>query len=171
MKYQPQACLVLSSHQQGQSGDGENPYFVNMNRNKRSIAVDLRTDQGKAIIRRLIKRADVLIENYRPGIMEKMGLGYEDLKKINPGLIYAAISGFAGMGRAGACAIVSPGPAASRRKARLRGSARAGVTGAVTGRASDCRRRRVQPAGPGARPRPARPAGSQHDRSGPSSPD
>ena len=78
----------------GIMGDCENPYFVNMNRNKRSIAVDLRTDQGKEIIRRLVKTADVLVENFRPGVMEQMGLGYEDLKKINPGLIYAAISGF-----------------------------------------------------------------------------
>jgi len=78
----------------GIMGDCENPYFVNMNRNKRSIAIDLRADQGKEIIRRLVKTADVLIENYRRGVMEKMGLGYQDLKKINPGLIYTAISGF-----------------------------------------------------------------------------
>jgi len=78
----------------GIQGDCENPYFVNMNRNKRSIAVDLRTDAGKEIIRRLVKTADVLVENFRPGVMDKMGLGYEELKKINPGLIYAAINGF-----------------------------------------------------------------------------
>ncbi len=78
----------------GIMGDCENPYFVNMNRNKRSISIDLRADQGKEIIRRLVKTADVLVENFRPGIMERMGLGYEDLKKINPMLIYAGISGF-----------------------------------------------------------------------------
>jgi crotonobetainyl-CoA:carnitine CoA-transferase CaiB-like acyl-CoA transferase len=78
----------------GIQGDCENPYFVNMNRNKRSIAVDLRTDAGKEIIRRLVKTADVVVENFRPDVMGKMGLGYESLKKINPGLIYAAINGF-----------------------------------------------------------------------------
>ena len=78
----------------GIQGDCENPYFVNMNRNKRSIAVDLRTDEGKEIIRRLVKTADVVVENFRPGVMDSMGLGYADLKKINPGIVYAAINGF-----------------------------------------------------------------------------
>jgi CoA:oxalate CoA-transferase len=78
----------------GIQGDCENPYFVNMNRNKRSIAVDLRADEGKEIIRRLVKTADVLVENFRPGVMDSMGLGYEALTKINPGLVYAAINGF-----------------------------------------------------------------------------
>jgi crotonobetainyl-CoA:carnitine CoA-transferase CaiB-like acyl-CoA transferase len=78
----------------GIQGDCENPYFVNMNRNKRSIAVDLRAKEGKEIIRRLVKTADVLVENFRPGVMNKMGLGYEELKQINPRLIYAAINGF-----------------------------------------------------------------------------
>ena len=78
----------------GIMGEGENPYFVNLNRNKRSITIDLKTEKGKEIARRLAKWADVLVENFRPGVMERLGLGYEDLKKINPGLIYAAISGF-----------------------------------------------------------------------------
>src|SRR5210317_42853 len=58
----------------GIQGDCENPYFVNMNRNKRSIAIDLRTDEGKEIIGRLVKTADVLVENFRPNVMDKMGL-------------------------------------------------------------------------------------------------
>ena len=78
----------------GIMGEGENPYFVNLNRNKRSITIDLKTEEGKEITRRLAKWADVLVENFRPGVMERLGLGYEELKKINPGLIYAAISGF-----------------------------------------------------------------------------
>ncbi len=78
----------------GIQGACENPYFVNMNRNKRSIAVDLRAEAGKEIIRRLVKTADVVVENFRPGVMDNMGLGYEKLKKINPSLIYAAINGF-----------------------------------------------------------------------------
>lgn len=78
----------------GLQKEGENPSFVNLNRSKRSIAVDLRTAEGKEIVRRLVKGADVLVENFRPGVTGKMGLGYEDLKKINSRLIYAAINGF-----------------------------------------------------------------------------
>ena len=78
----------------GIMGGGENPYFVNLNRNKRSITLDLKTDEGKEIIRRLAKPSDVLVENFRPGVMDRLGLGYEELKKINSGLIYAAITGF-----------------------------------------------------------------------------
>lgn len=69
-----------------------------LNRNKRSIAIDLKTPEGKEVLKRMVKDADVLIENYRMGTMEKLGLGYEELKAINPGLIYCAISGY---GRSG----------------------------------------------------------------------
>jgi len=75
-------------------GEGENPYFVNLNRNKRSITVNMKAGQGKEIIQRLEKSVDVLAENFRPGVMERLGLGYEQLKKLNPGLIYATITGF-----------------------------------------------------------------------------
>jgi len=78
----------------GIMGKGENPYFVNMNRNKRAITVNLKTESGKAIIRRLAQSSDVLVENFRPGVMERLGLGYETLKQINPGLIYASVTGF-----------------------------------------------------------------------------
>ena len=78
----------------GIMGEGENPYFVNLNRNKRSITINMKTDEGKEIVRRLAKSSDVLVENFRPGVMERLGLGYEELKKLNPGLIYAAITGF-----------------------------------------------------------------------------
>lgn len=78
----------------GIMGRGENPYFVNLNRNKRDIAVNLKTDDGREIIRRLAKKADVLVENFRPGVMEKLGLGFESLQAINPRLVYAAVTGF-----------------------------------------------------------------------------
>lgn len=78
----------------GIMGKGENPYFVNLNRNKRTITVDMKQEEGKEIIRRLVKRSDVLVENFRPGVMERLGLGYNQLKILNPALIYAAISGF-----------------------------------------------------------------------------
>ena len=75
-------------------GEGENPYFVNINRNKRAITIDLKTDEGRQILRRMIARADVVVENFRPGVMDRLGLGYEELRRINPGLIYAAVTGF-----------------------------------------------------------------------------
>ena len=72
----------------------ENPYFVQLNRNKRSMTINLKTDAGKKILRRLVGSADVVVENFRPGVMDRMGIGYEELRKYNRGLIYAAVSGF-----------------------------------------------------------------------------
>lgn len=68
--------------------------FLMMNRNKRGIALDLKTAGGAAILRRLALRADVLVENFGPGVMERLGFGYESLKAENPGLIYCSLSGF-----------------------------------------------------------------------------
>jgi crotonobetainyl-CoA:carnitine CoA-transferase CaiB-like acyl-CoA transferase len=68
--------------------------FMMMNRNKRGIALDLKNEDGKEILRRLLIDADVVIENYRLGTMEKLGFGYESLKEINPALIYVELSGF-----------------------------------------------------------------------------
>ena len=72
----------------------ENPYFVNLNRNKRSLVLNLKDEQGKEILRSLARKADVVVENFRPGVMDRLGLGYEALSELNPGLVYAAISGF-----------------------------------------------------------------------------
>ncbi len=77
---------------------GEAAAFMMMNRNKRGIAVDLKQDEGREVLRRLLKTADVAIENYRRSTMERLGLGYESLRAENPGLIYCEISGF---GRSG----------------------------------------------------------------------
>ena len=68
--------------------------FLNMNRNKRSVALNLKSAAGKAVLLQLVKEADILLENYRPGAMKKLGLGYEVLKEINPRLVYTSISGF-----------------------------------------------------------------------------
>ena len=68
--------------------------FLNMNRNKRSIALNLKSEAGREIFYKLVKTADILIENYRPGIMKKLGCDYETLARMNPGLVYASISGF-----------------------------------------------------------------------------
>ncbi len=73
---------------------GEAAAFLMVNRNKRGIALDLKTEGGRTVLRQLLKDADVLIENYRKGTMEKLGLGYEELRRDNPGLIYCEISGF-----------------------------------------------------------------------------
>ncbi|WNK00070.1 CoA transferase [Thalassospiraceae bacterium LMO-JJ14] len=78
--------------------DGESAAYMMMNRNKRGIALDLKTENGKNVLRKLLADADVVTENYRHDTMQKLGFGYEDLKKVNPGLIYCAISGF---GRSG----------------------------------------------------------------------
>jgi crotonobetainyl-CoA:carnitine CoA-transferase CaiB-like acyl-CoA transferase len=72
----------------------ESAAFLIMNRNKRGIALNLKTGAGRGVLARLLKDADVLIENYRRGTMEKMGFGYEDLHSFNPKLIYCSISGF-----------------------------------------------------------------------------
>ena len=74
--------------------NGESAAFMIMNRNKRGVVLDLKADEGRAVLRRLLAEADVVIENYRMGTMEKLGLGYEELRKDNPGLIYCAVSGF-----------------------------------------------------------------------------
>jgi crotonobetainyl-CoA:carnitine CoA-transferase CaiB-like acyl-CoA transferase len=68
--------------------------FLIMNRNKRSITLNLKSPEGRELFRRLAEEADVLVENYRPGAMEKLDLGYEELKLLNPGLIYCSITGF-----------------------------------------------------------------------------
>jgi len=69
-------------------------YFLALNRSKKSVVIDLKQAEGKDLMRRLAAKSDILIENYRPGVMDKLGLGYEALSAINPGLIYCAISGF-----------------------------------------------------------------------------
>ncbi|TCL39874.1 crotonobetainyl-CoA:carnitine CoA-transferase CaiB-like acyl-CoA transferase [Anaerospora hongkongensis] len=74
--------------------NGESAYFMNLNRNKKSIVINLKEEAGRSIFKELIKEFDILLENFRPGTMEKLGLGYDDLKKIHPGLIYGAVSGF-----------------------------------------------------------------------------
>lgn len=74
--------------------NGESAYFLSINRNKKSCAINLKTPEGIALIQELALKSDVLIENFRPGTLKKFGLSYEELKKQNPGLIYCAITGF-----------------------------------------------------------------------------
>lgn len=73
---------------------GESAYFMSLNRNKRSLTLNLKAEAGKALFLEMVQQVDVVVENFRPGTMERLGLGYDVLKAINPRLIYAAASGF-----------------------------------------------------------------------------
>lgn len=73
---------------------GEAAYYLCVNRNKRSLTIDMKKPEGREIIRDLARNSDILIENFKVGTLAKMGLGYEDVKKINPGVIYCSITGF-----------------------------------------------------------------------------
>src|SRR5919199_5165901 len=77
---------------------GESTYFIAANRSKKSIVVDFKSAEGQEIIRRLAQKADVLVENYRRGTLERVGLGYEDLRSLNPRLVYCSISGYGRVG-------------------------------------------------------------------------
>ena len=104
----------------GLSGTGqESVRFLAMNRNKRSLAVDLKAPEGRALIYRLLPRMDVLVHNFRPGVMESLGLGYETVRAINPRLIYAEGFGWGSRG---------PFAAAKRPGHELLAQALAGLT-------------------------------------------
>ena len=73
---------------------GESAYFMSVNRNKKSLALNMKSEKARAIVQKLIKESDVLVENFRPGAMERLGLDYERVKELNPRLIYCSVSGF-----------------------------------------------------------------------------
>ena len=78
----------------GLSGIRTGPDFLNLHRNKRSLTLDLKTDEGKKIFLKMAKSADVVVENYRPAVKERLGIDYETLKDLNPQIVYGSISGF-----------------------------------------------------------------------------
>jgi CoA:oxalate CoA-transferase len=78
----------------GETDKNHSGYFISLNRNKKSMVLNLRNSKGKAIFTELVQISDVVLENYRPGTMKKLGFGWEDLRQINPRIIYASISGF-----------------------------------------------------------------------------
>ncbi|WP_338578088.1 CoA transferase [Brevundimonas olei] len=78
----------------GARGNQINVSFLSLNRNKRSLAVDLKADEGKALLLEMVKTADVFLQNYRPGVAARLGVDYETLSKINPRLIYVSMSGY-----------------------------------------------------------------------------
>jgi formyl-CoA transferase/CoA:oxalate CoA-transferase len=97
-------CSVIKVERPGKGDDsrswgppfieGESTYFMSVNRNKKSITINMKTEESKEIIEKLIKKSDVLVENFRPGIMERLGFDYEKVKEMNPRIIYCSISGF-----------------------------------------------------------------------------
>lgn len=87
---------------------GENPGFFSVNRNKQSIAIDLRRPEGVEIARKLAAEADVLVENYRPGVLDRLGLGYDAIRALNPRLVYCSVSGFGRSGPYAKRAAVDP---------------------------------------------------------------
>ncbi|MCD6487147.1 MAG: CoA transferase [Syntrophobacterales bacterium] len=78
----------------GERDKNRSGYFVSLNRNKKSLVLDLKSDKGKQILTKLIKKSDVIVENYRPTTMKKLGFSWEAIKEINPRIVYASICGF-----------------------------------------------------------------------------
>lgn len=102
IKIEPADGDVMRRGMPARNGVGAS--FAMMNRNKRSLVIDARSDKGRAVLRRLINGADVVVENFRPGVMDRLGIGYESFADENPGLIFASING-----------VGSTGPYAKRR--------------------------------------------------------
>lgn len=73
--------------------NGESLYYANVNRGKKGITLNLKSEKGKQLFLDLVKKADVVVENFRPGVMDKLGIGYDTLKEVNDQIIYAAVSG------------------------------------------------------------------------------
>ena len=89
----------LSRWSVGEDPDGgNNPVFASLNRNKRSVALDLKSEADRQAALRLVENADVVVSNFRPGVMERMGFGYDDLRRLNPRIIYAVGTGFGSEG-------------------------------------------------------------------------
>ncbi|MBR5472225.1 MAG: CoA transferase [Oscillibacter sp.] len=82
----------------GSKTGGESFYFASFNRSKRSITIDLKSEKGKKLFYEMVKHADVVIENYRPGVTKRLGIDYDVLKEINPGIVFASASGFGSEG-------------------------------------------------------------------------
>jgi CoA:oxalate CoA-transferase len=96
-------CNVIKIESPGEGDDSrafgpfvgkESAYFMSLNRNKRSMTLNLKEQEARELFKKMVAKADIVLENYRPGTMEKFGLGYDELKKLNPQIIYGACSGF-----------------------------------------------------------------------------
>jgi crotonobetainyl-CoA:carnitine CoA-transferase CaiB-like acyl-CoA transferase len=108
----------------GEPEHGDSTYFMSCNRNKESVTADLKSDEGKDLLRRLVRHADVLCENFRPGVLDRLGFSVQQLHEINPGLVILSITGFGhdgpeggragydqiAQGEAGLMSLTGPGP-------------------------------------------------------------
>ena len=94
----PKGAFERSWSGPGSFVNGVSVFFMLANRNMRSMAINLKSEEGKRIIYQLIQDYDIVIENFRPGVMEKLGFGYEALKEQNPRIIYCSLSGFGSSG-------------------------------------------------------------------------
>ena len=107
--------------------DGYSPYYLFVNRNKKSLALDLKSEEGRAAVIAMTERADVVVENFRTGVMDRLGIGYDILKEANPRLVYCAISGYGRTGpfahRAGYDPIAQAESGPGSRMVRLHASA------------------------------------------------
>lgn len=90
----PAGDLTRVFRLQGAEIAGETTSYLALNRNKRSLCIDLKTTQGRAVIRRVVRSADVIVQNFRPGVAERLGIGYRDLRRINRSVVYVSISGY-----------------------------------------------------------------------------
>ncbi|KAG5633714.1 hypothetical protein DXG03_006758, partial [Asterophora parasitica] len=90
----PSAPLLKTAPKNADHLPPESAYFLSVNRNKRSMTVDFKSPEGLEILHKLVKRSDILVENFISGKLATMGLGYEDCKKLNSRLIYASITGY-----------------------------------------------------------------------------
>src|SRR3954462_7397216 len=91
----------------------DSPFFLAMNRNKKSLTLNLKDERAQDAVKRLAATADLLVENFRPGVMDRLGLGYDDLRAINPSIVYGPRSGFRPVGPVGGRARRGPPVAAS----------------------------------------------------------
>lgn len=82
----------------GRLHEGISPWFLAVNRNKRSISLDLKSEGGSEVAQRIIEQSDVLVENFRPGVMERLGFGYDDVQEMNPDIVYVSASGYGSSG-------------------------------------------------------------------------
>ncbi|MFB6295866.1 MAG: CaiB/BaiF CoA transferase family protein [Halobacteriales archaeon] len=112
-------------HAGGELSEGVSPFFLAMNRNKRSVTLDLKADEGRKAALDIAAEADVLVENFRPGVMDRLGLGYDDVTEVNPEIVYVSGTGFG-----------SDGPYADRPGQDLLLQAMSGLT-KTTGRRED----------------------------------
>ncbi len=86
------------TRQYGPFKNGESMYYANVNRSKKSITLNLKSEEGKKIFLEMVKKADVVVENYRPGVMDKLGVGYDVISSVNDQIVYVGISGFGSYG-------------------------------------------------------------------------